>query len=236
MKTYTPSEQKKRLKKAINAALIEACNEMKVLKKHYTEENFRYVVMRQISKVLCFGVFPNINKDDYLLCFEKTYEKNTFKPDIVSVKYRANGKKEQINKVNPLVIEMKINASITASDKKTKTNNKYSREIQKIKKMGSCISTDLYKVRQYLKKVDDIQFTNGVVLNIGIPKQKKQVATKDDFLWYINDLEQILRMHQKEFKNEINSSKNLLFAWFNPIRNKPELIWLNQENIIELAR
>ena len=233
MRTYTPKEQKTRLVVAIKSALIEANNEMVVLKQHYTEENLRYVVMNRISHVKCFGHFPNIDKYDYLLCFEKQYEKNTFKPDIVSVKFRSNGKNKKINPTNPLVIELKINAAITASDKKLKTNPKLSKDILKIKKMGSCLSTDLYKVRQYLKKVDDIQFKNGVVMNVGIPKGKIKEPTIDDFANFTHDLEVVLNKHQKEFLKETNSSKNLLFAWYNPLINKPELIWLNQkENIV----
>ena len=135
-----------------------------------------------------------------------------------------------------MVIELKINASITASAKKTKSNSKLPKDIQKIKKMGSCISTDLYKVRQYLKKVDDIQFEHGVVMNIGIPQHKRKEPTKDEFLKYILELEQILKLHQEEFSKETNSSKKLLFGWFNPLSNKPELFWLNQEKDIVLAK
>ena len=235
MKTYKPKEQKTLLVKAIELALIEANNEMVVLKQHYTEENLRYVVMNRISQVKCFGHFPNINEDDYLLCFQKQYEKNTFKPDIVSMKFRANGKNKIINRINRLVIELKVNAATTASDKKEKTNSKLSKDILKIKKMGSCLSTVLYMVRQYLKRVDDIQFKNGVVMSVGIPKGKIEEPTIDDFARYTYNLEVVLNKHQKEFLKETNSSKNLLFAWYNPLINKPELIWLNQKEKIVLG-
>ena len=234
MMTSTPIDQKTKLEKAVKAALITAKNEMNVLKQHYTEENFRYVVMTKISKEECFGVFPNKKKDGYLLCFEKKYEKNTFYPDIVSVKLRSNGKNDRINKNNPLVIELKINAEINAPEKKEITSTKYPDEIQKIKKMGSCISTDLHKVRQYLKRVDDIQFKHGVVMNIGIPKAKKKEPTKQDFHEYTMSLQKVLNEHQKEFSREKNSSKNLLFAWFNPLINKPELVWLGKKKLIKL--
>ena len=100
--------------------------------------------------------------------------------------------------------------------------------------MGSCLSTDLYKVRQYLKKVDDIQFKNGVVMNVGIPKGKIKEPTIDDRAKYTYDLEVVLKKHQKEFRKETNSSKNLLFAWFNPLIEEPEWFWLDQEEDIKL--
>jgi hypothetical protein len=234
MKTYTPTEQKTKLEKALISALKIANEEINVLGPHYAEENLRYAVMTAISNVRCFGVFPNKNQDGYNLCFEKKYEKNTFKPDIVSLNLRANGKKHKVNKSNPLVIELKINASLTATDSKKKINSKLSKDIQKIKRMGSCLSTDIYKVRQYLKKVDTIQFDFGVVMTIGIPKPTKREQSDDDLAKYTYDLEVVLRKHQKEFRKEKNSSKNLLFAWFNPLINKPELFWLDQEKEIKL--
>jgi hypothetical protein len=44
----------------------------------------------------------------------------------------------------------------------------------------------------------------------------------------------VLNKHQKELRKETNSSKNLLFAWFNRLTNKPELFWLDQEQDIKL--
>jgi hypothetical protein len=234
MKTYTPTEQKTKLESAIKSALKVANEEMIVLGPHYAEENLRYVVMTAISDVTCFGIFPNKNDDGYNLCFEKHYEKNIFKPDIVSLNLRSNGKNHKVNKINPLVIELKINALITASENKKKINSKLPKDIQKIKKMGSCLSTDLYKVRQYLKKVDDTQFNFGVVMNIGIPKPPKRERTDNDFAKYTYNLEVVLNKHQKELRKETNSSKNLLFAWFNKLTNKPELFWLDQEQDIKL--
>ena len=233
MKTYTPTEQKTKLESAIKSALKIANDEMIVLGPHYAEENLRYVVMTAISKVQCFGIFPNLSKDGYNLCFEKQYG-NTFKPDIVSLNLRANGINHKVNLINPLVIELKINALITASENKKKINSKLPKDIQKIKKMGSCLSTDLYKVRQYLKKVDDTQFNFGVVMNIGIPKPPKREREKNDFINYTFDLEAVLNKHQKEFRKESNTSRNLLFAWFNPLIEEPELFWLDQEEDIKL--
>lgn len=235
MKQCTPTEQKTKLQGAIKSALKVANEEMIVLGPHYAEENLRYVVMTAISDVKCFGVFPNKNDDGFNLCFEKHYEKNIFKPDIVSLNLRANGKNRKVNKINPLVIELKINALITATDNKKKINSKLPKDIQKIKKMGSCLSTDIYKVRQYLKKVDNTQFNFGVVMNIGIPKPPKREREKNDFINYTFDLEAVLNKHQKEFRKESNTSRNLLFAWFNPLTNKPELIWLNQDDPIKLG-
>jgi hypothetical protein len=135
-----------------------------------------------------------------------------------------------------LVIELKINATITASENKKKINSKLPKDIQKIKKMGSCLSTDLYKVRQYLKKVDDSQFNFGVVMSIGIPKPPKRKQTDDDLAKYTCNLEVVLNKHQKELHKETNSSKNLLFAWYNPSIKKPELVWLDEEEVIVLAK
>jgi hypothetical protein len=88
---------------------------------------------------------------------------------------------------------------------------------------------------QTFKKVDDTQFNFGVVMNIGIPKPPKRERTDDDRAKYTHDLEVVLKKHQKEFRKEVNSSKNLLFAWFNPLINNPKLIWLNQPNEIKLG-
>jgi hypothetical protein len=88
---------------------------------------------------------------------------------------------------------------------------------------------------QTFKKVDDTQFDFGVVMNIGIPKPQKRDRTDDDRAKSTHDLEVVLKKHQKEFRKEVNSSKNLLFAWFNPLIKNPELIWLNQPNEIKLG-
>ncbi len=234
MKTYTPSQQKTKLEKALILALNLANEEMRVLGPHYAEENLRYVVMTAISNVTCFGDFPNKNQDGYNLCFEKNYEGNTFKPDIVSLNLRANGKNHKVNLINPLVIELKTDAHITATDNKKKINSKLPKDIQKIKKMGSCLSTDIYKVRQYLKRENEFHFDFGVVMTIGMPKPQKRDRTDDDRAKYTFDLEVVLKKHQKEFRKETNSSKNLLFAWYNRLTNKPELIWLDQEQDIKL--
>jgi hypothetical protein len=87
---------------------------------------------------------------------------------------------------------------------------------------------------QTFKNVDDTQFNFGVVMNIGIPKPPKRERTDDDRAKYTHDLEVVLNKHQKELRKETNSSKNLLFAWFNRLTNKPELFWLDQEQDIKL--
>lgn len=117
MKQCSPTEQKRKLQSAIKSALKVANEEMSLLGPYYAEENLRYVVMTAISKVQCFGIFPNLSKDGYNLCFEKQYC-NTFKPDIVSLNLRANGINHKVNLINPLVIELKIDADITANDNK----------------------------------------------------------------------------------------------------------------------
>ena len=76
---------------------------------------------------------------------------------------------------------------------------------------------------QTFKNVDDTQFNFGVVMNIGIPKPPKRERTDDDRAKYTHDLEVVLKKHQKEFRKEVNSSKNLLFAWFNPINKEPKI-------------
>jgi hypothetical protein len=231
MKTYTPTQQKTKLKKALTLALNLAHEEMRVLGPHYAEENLRYVVMTAISNVTCFGDFPNKNQDGYNLCFEKNYEGNTFKPDIVSLNLRANGKNQKVNKSNALVIELKKDAKITPKKTVSASKDLYKR----IDKLGSCLESDILKTRIYLKKEGEFQFEFGVVMNIGIPKPQKRDRTDDDRAKYTHDLEVVLKKHQKEFRKEMNSSKNLLFAWFNPLIKKPELIWLNQPNEIKLG-
>jgi hypothetical protein len=60
------------------------------------------------------------------------------------------------------------------------------------------------------------------------------VAEADEY--EIVELNKMLNRQRKALRatNEI-TNKNLLFAWFNPLMKKPELIWLNQPNEIKLG-
>ena len=238
MRTYTIEQQKTKLEKAIKDALIISNNELCVLQDYYMEENLRYVVMTEISKAKCFGVFPNTNTSGNLLCFEQSYpkpkkgQKIKFKPDIVSIKLRKNrGNTYSINKVNPLVIELKQNPSLGKIEPDPKPNlfepTPQKKQIE-IKDMKSSLSTDITKVRKYLvKNSDNLRFEIGAVVIVGTGKIDQNNFKKK--------LEQILVMHQKELKVEISSAKNLLFAWFNPLIEEPELIWLNKKEKIVLG-
>lgn len=101
--------------------------------------------------------------------------------------------------------------------------------------MGRCLSTDIYKVRQYLKRENEFHFDYGVVMTIGMPKPANRDRTDDDRAEYTHQLEVVLNKHQKEFRKESNTSRNLLFAWFNRLTNEPELFWLNQDDPIKLG-
>ena len=239
MKTYTIDQQKTKLEKAIKDSLIIANNELCILKDYYMEENLRYVVMTEISKAKCFGVFPNTNINGNLLCFEQSYpkpkkgQKSEFKPDIVSIKLRKNrGNTYSINKVNPLVIELKQNPSI-GKRKPTPMPNIFEPNPQKeqieIKDMKSTLSRDIAKVRKYIiKNSDSLRFEIGAVVIVG--------TGDNNVNNFKNDLEIELVEQQKELK-ELKElmSLNLLFAWYNPLINKPELIWLNQKEKIVLG-
>ena len=148
MKTCTPTEQKSKLEKAIISALKDANEEMDVLGSYYKEENLRYIVMSKISSIECFGVFPNINgKQERKLCFQTEYNGGDYNPDIVSLCFTKDGSPK---KNNPLVIELKTNAS------KTELKN------------------DLDKAHHYLKKVGDMKFGIAVVLTIGVPNKNTE--------------------------------------------------------------
>ena len=236
MKKYKPSEQKNRLEIAIRKALIIAHSEKNLLDKKFAEENFRYIVITEISKVKCFGSFPNNQEANNHLCFEQQYHYHGFQesddhckfiPDIVSL---APGYKEaKENFTNPLVIELKSNGKITA--KNSKSQNSVDSDLRnRIKTLGSCIDSDLLKTRIYLEKIyDQYTFEFGVVLNIGYPD--------DNLDEHIIGLERILQKHQSELKEIPNkdSYKSLLFGWFNPYLDKPEIYWLNQKDKIKLA-
>lgn len=213
------------IKNALNIAFIEKC----LLGDYYAEENLRYTVMTEISKVNHFGIFPNSNDQKHHLCFQRHYKHVHFDdsnskliPDIVSLRYLDKGKGYSVN--SPLVIELKKDGNITAN-KKIRTEDLHKR----IKKLGSCIEADLLKNRIYLtKRTDTYTFEYGVVINL---------VSKYNESYFIN-LEEMLIRQQKEFNQikSINSNKNLLFAWFNPYIKEPELIWLNQRKPISLKK
>ena len=211
---------------------------MMILGQHYAEENLRYVVMSEISKVKCFGVFPNNSNSKNYLCFEKKYQyigfsdidNRKFIPDIVSLDSdKINAEEDPIHN---LVIELK-SKSVVKTIKDPKQRQVIKKEVLKeqIKQMESCIEMDILKTRIYLeKKYDDHIFEFGVVLSIGLPTEKKYN--------FADQIEEILREQQSEFKkiSENKTFKNLLFGWFNPLINEPELIWLNQKEKISLQR
>ena len=210
---------------------------MMILGQHYAEENLRYVVMSEISNVKCFGVFPNNGNSKNYLCFETKYQyigfedddNRKFKPDIVSLDSdKINSEEEPIHN---LVIELKSKSAVkTIKDAKQRQVIKKEVLKEQIKQMESCIEKDILKTRIYLeKKYDDHIFEFGVVLSIGLPTEKKyEFATQ---------IQEILREQQSEFKkiSENKTFKNLLFGWYNPIINEPELYWLNQKDKINIS-
>ena len=201
MKTCTPTEQKSKLEKAIIESLFIANDELCILKQQYKEENLRYVVMTQISEVKCFGVFPNIDeKSDRKLCFQTEYNGGEYKPDIVSLLFT---KLVMVKKMNPLVIELKKRASIKE------------------------LEIDLGKAHHYLKDVGDMKFGIAVIINIGIPEEKKM----ENYIW---ELKKVLQKHRTKLKSR-SWGQNLLFAWFNPLIEEPELFWLDREEKIVLG-
>ena len=88
MKHVSISKKKKlesALKRSLNLALVE----MKSVKKGFSEESLRYIVMSEISKKEIWGAFPNPIESENKLLFEQEYnilkiKKKTFKPDIIS--------------------------------------------------------------------------------------------------------------------------------------------------------
>jgi hypothetical protein len=195
------------IEEAICKAIQLAWEEKIFLDSHYTEENFRYLVMYYISKLGLFGQFPNNKDDNKILTFEYQYN-NEFKPDIVCLNRSKKTKTLTINKHNPLVIELKINGSLKS-------------------KNGS-IQRDLKKIKTYLhKEKGEFSFEYGMVLNLGLPKNLKGIKT------YSDKLEKLL--NNNKFNSPTKSSHNLLFGWFNPIINKPEVFWLDQSTPIRLG-
>jgi hypothetical protein len=228
-KTKIPKKTKVILELAIKNALSIAFTEKKILGDYYAEENLRYTVMTEISKVSHFGVFPNSNDHVHHLCFQKHYghihhddSNSKLIPDIVSL--RSLEKRDGYSVNCPLVIELKKDGKITAS-KKIRTEDLH----QRIKKLGSSIEADLLKNRIYLTKGNDTHtFEYGVVINL------VSEYTENNLI----KLEKMLIRQQKEFKKikSTDSHKNLLFAWFNPFIDKPELLWLNQRETISLKK
>lgn len=195
------------IEEAIYKAIQLAWEEKIFLDSHYTEENFRYLVMYYISKIGLFGQFPNNKDDSKILTFEYQYS-SEFKPDIVCLNRSKKTKTLTINKHNPLVIELKINGSLFGKK--------------------SSIQRDIKKIKNYIhKEKGEFSFEYGMVLNLGMPKDLKNVET------YNIKLEKLL--NENKFKKKTKSSYNLLFGWFNPIINKPEVFWLDQSTPIRLG-
>ena len=225
-----PESDKEALKFAIGKALILAYEEKyamdQIENSRYTEEHLRYTVMASISELKRFGRFPNTLNSDHHLAFQFDYkyypdeeEIYQLKPDIVSLKCTHSNK---YSWNNPLVIELKING------KNTDKNHSRIKDFRtRIKKLGACIESDILKTRIYLTKVRDSHtFEFGVVINLTTDKEVD-----------LKNLEKMLERQRKEIKNpKYDSHKNLLFAWYNPNTEKPELIWLNQTNEIKLGR
>jgi hypothetical protein len=228
-KQKIPTKSKDALELAIKNALKIAYVEKRLLLDYYSEENLRYTVMTEISKVNHFGTFPNSNDHKHHLCFQRHYEhvhlddsNSKLIPDIVSLRYLEKGIGYSVN--SPLVIELKKDGNIT-SKKIIRTKDLHKR----IKKLGSCIEADLLKNRIYLtKRKDTFTFEYGVVINL-VSEHNESYLTK---------LEEMLIRQQREFNliKSIDSHKNLLFAWFNPFIKEPELIWLNQREPIALKK
>jgi hypothetical protein len=230
MKNYTLPEKKKKLKSAITKALKLAHKEIKILgKKHYKEENLRYLVASEISKVNCFGNFPNLEESGPHLCFESHYiyrglkKDSQLKPDIVSLLKTPTGKAYAVNSL--LAVELKQNGSISGSAVNKGVNHADLKA--QINKLGPCIESDIIKSRIYLTNKDLFTFDISAVIHL--------VAKAEEY--EIVELNKMLNRQRKALRetNEI-TNKNLLFAWFNPLIKKPELIWLNQPNEIKLGR
>jgi hypothetical protein len=228
MKNYPLPEKKKKLKSAITKALRSAHKEIKILGEHYKEENLRYLVASEISKVNCFGNFPNLKESGPHLCFENHYiyrglkKDSQLKPDIVSLVKTRTGIAYSVNSL--LAVELKQNGRISSADNKGVNHADLKAQINKL---GPCIESDIIKSRIYLKAKDLFTFEISVVIHL--------VAEADEY--EIVELNKMLNRQQKALRETIESTnKNLLFAWFNPLMKKPELIWLNQTSKIKLGR
>ncbi len=197
---------REKLEKAIYKAIKVSAKEQNHYKEYFTEENFRYIVMNEISKIGDFGSFPNNLSEDVFLIFEHNYSVD-FKPDIACLRKRKNSKKIILNTKHPLVVELKVRGKI----------NGEKHSIQK----------DLKKVKEYMhKNKGGSNFEYGIILNVGIPK-KKNIQN------YVQEMQKLL--NDNKFKKDTYSSLNLLFGWHNPLANVIELIWLDQIYPIRLA-
>jgi hypothetical protein len=235
---FSIETKKKKLEKAIKSALYIAQKEKLILNQDFAEENLRYIVMTEISKVKCFGQFPNIKASTNRICFEKCYkylgstedEDRNFYPDIVSLKSTIN--EAELTQTHNLVVELKINSHVSGikDDEQRKTLKKKDLK-QRIGSLNSSLEQDILKTRIYLeRKYDDYTFEIGVVIILGFQNKKEEGS--------LSELEKILVEQQNELRkiSEKHTFKNLLFGWFNPKINEPELFWLNQKEKISIQR
>ena len=177
----------------------------------------------------CFGNFPNLKESGPHLCFENHYiyrglkKDSQLKPDIVSLIKTPTGIAYSVNSL--LAVELKQNGRITSSADNKGVNHADLKD--QINKLGPCIESDIIKSRIYLTNKDLFTFDISVVIHL---------VDKID----TDGLVQLNRMLNRQRKELVDSkettNKNLLFAWFNPLMKKPELIWLNQTNEIKLGR
>lgn len=196
---------REKIEKAIYKAINVSAKEQNHFKEFFTEENFRYIVMREIAKIGDFGSFPNNLDEDVFLIFEHNYSKD-FKPDIACLRKRKNSKSIVLNTKHPLVVELKVRGKINGED--------------------HSIHKDLKKVKEYMhKNKGGSNFEFGIVLNVGIPKKRN---TKN----YVKEMQDLL--NNNKFKRDTYSSLNLLFGWHNPLADETELIWLDQFEPIRL--
>jgi hypothetical protein len=227
-----PKEKDKALEYAIKKALKIAYQEKRVMDSiedsRYTEEHLRYTVLAAISELNRFGTFPNIKESEYHLAFQFHYryhknekEENQFKPDIVSLKCT---KVSKYSWNNPLAIELKVNG-----DNPDKNHSRIKDKRDRIIKLGSCLESDILKTRIYATKVKDSHtFEIGAVINLISHKPNQ----KD-----LERLEIMLERQRQEIKSSQDEThKNILFAWYNTLINKPELFWLNRNQPISLGK
>jgi hypothetical protein len=105
---------------------------------------------------------------------------------------------------------------------------KFNPLVIELKKMASIkeLENDLLKAHHYLKDVGGMKFGIAVIITIGIEGKKEDNN--------IYELKKLLQKHRTKIKSR-SWGQNLLFAWYNPKIEEPELIWLNQPNKIKLG-
>jgi hypothetical protein len=236
-KNKIPKDRIVALEKALIYALKESYKEKIIMDSmseigkqggnRYTEENLRYMVMSSISAIEHFGTYPNKDNSNHHLAFQFRYahfindnekDDSDLIPDIVSLTCTKN-RYYSLN--SPLVIELKI-----VDQLKRKKSNPKDKLIERIEEVGAGIEADILKTRIYLTKVRDSNtFEIGVIVIL---------STNQNF--DILNLQELLENQRQEIKDSKKSHKTILFAWFNPLIEKPELIWLNQPNEIKLGR